>query len=95
MPGSSFAPSGLVPKVYSGRETRPSTGLLEYRFGELAGRAGADQHRLLDGSDGAVLVEQCADRGADAVRPVVGLRPNTDPLALGDPVHMDGHVGVL
>jgi hypothetical protein len=57
-------------------------------------RAAPHQHRLLDPAQRSSLVEECADRGADAVRPVIGFRADADPFALGDPVYVDHQVGV-
>src|SRR5438270_6700081 len=64
------------------------------RFIRFPAGAPSHQHALLNGADRAPLVEKCADRGPDAVRPVARLRANADPVAVGDPEHVHREVGV-
>jgi hypothetical protein len=54
----------------------------------LRPRPSAHQHRLLNAADGSGLIEQGAHRRADAVWPVIGLRPDADPFAVGNPVSL-------
>src|SRR5271166_6934295 len=64
------------------------------RFFRFPAGAPTHQHALLNGADSAPLVKKCADRRPDAVRPVACLRANTDPVAVGNPEHVHGQVGV-
>lgn len=53
-----------------------------------AALAGADEHRLLDGPDGAGLVEQRTEGDPDTVWAVVGFGPDAGPLPNGNPVQV-------
>src|SRR5262245_51956927 len=94
MPDSGFAIGRLAPKRYSSTESS-SKGVLEYSFGGISATGpGADQHGLLDRADSTALVEQRADRGADAVGPVVGFGADTDPFAVGHTMDVHDEIGV-